>query len=934
MDLDLFIFSAFLALSLVLGFMSSTKVTNISEYAIGNRDFSTATLVATMVATWVGAGFFSNTLTETYRQGVYYLIPASVNSLVLILIGYIFGPRMGEFLGKLTISQSMGEIFGPRVKGITIIFSLLRSICYLGIQFKVSSTILELIFGTSGEYATIFSAIIVLIYSALGGIRAVTFTDVIQFFTFGCLMPIIAIIAWQALGHSSSIKVWNTLTTNPIFDLKEAFSLNNPKFYEMMGVCLFFSIPKFGPETFQRIAMARSVSQIIRSYSIAGLLCFLIQAVMTLIAILILSHNPRLDPNNLIGYIIDHYSFVTGFRGIISVGIMAMIMSTADSVINSMSVIIAHDVCKPLGFKWSQNELWVARITAIFSSIAAVIFAIKVDSIFKLVLSFTGLYLPVVSIPFMITALGFRSSEKSMLVSMIGTVLIMLTVRAFFAKSIIDSFVLGVISSVTLLFGTHYFTKQSGGWIGIKDMKTYKAISRLRSRVWCKIWFNIWNFSFLNFCKNNAPQKIETFFFLGLLGIVSSIGTMVSVPSNLLEENNIAQYFYITVLTLSCYLVTYPLWPATFKNPKFVSAFWIMSIFINICINSIFLAMSAGSQIQTTIFFLNITAILLVFKWRTALFMLLISFVSSIVFITQYLHLEYLNLIGIKFYLIFCLLLVSSILLAFLRPVQETSEQTAELLAEKEKEVKNISQQLLNHMIIRQEFINNVNHEIRTPIHHVGAYLDELEYNLNSPDIKEKQESFKMLKQGYQRIRGYMDDILDLSNLSNNKVELKYKKVDLQKLVSDTLDQFIKLYMQDKDLHFNLDCRAKDVLVNCDKDKITQVLINLLKNAAEFTTKGTIEIILSNKNLSINPQQLKGIECSIIDEGVGIPEHELLEIFGPFIQSSRTKNMSGGKGLGLAICEHIIKLHHGRIYAKNNDKKGATVSFVIPIKKP
>ncbi|AVP87345.1 hypothetical protein phytr_3940 [Candidatus Phycorickettsia trachydisci] len=239
MDLDLFIFSSFLALSLVLGFMSSTKVTNISEYAIGNRDFSTATLVATMVATWVGAGFFSNTLSETYRQGVYYLIPASVSSLVLILIGYIFGPRMGEFLGKLTIAQSMGEIFGPRVKGITIIFSL-----------QVSSTILELIFGTSGEYATIFSAIIVLIYSAL----------------------------------------------------------------------------------------------------------------------------------------IDHYSFVTGFRGIISVGIMAMIMSTADSVINSMSVIIAHDVCKPLGFKWAQNELWVARITAIFSSIAAVIFAIKVDSIFKLVL--------------------------------------------------------------------------------------------------------------------------------------------------------------------------------------------------------------------------------------------------------------------------------------------------------------------------------------------------------------------------------------------------------------------------------------------------------------------------------------------------------------------------------------------------------------------
>ncbi|WP_320410445.1 ATP-binding protein [Candidatus Phycorickettsia trachydisci] len=53
--------------------------------------------------------------------------------------------------------------------------------------------------------------------------------------------------------------------------------------------------------------------------------------------------------------------------------------------------------------------------------------------------------------------------------------------------------------------------------------------------------------------------------------------------------------------------------------------------------------------------------------------------------------------------------------------------------------------------------------------------------------------------------------------------------------------------------------------------------------------------------------------------------------FGPFIQSSRTKNMSGGKGLGLAICEHIIKLHKGKIYAENNPKKGSTLSFIIPL---
>lgn len=166
-----------------------------------------------------------------------------------------------------------------------------------------------------------------------------------------------------------------------------------------------------------------------------------------------------------------------------------------------------------------------------------------------------------------------------------------------------------------------------------------------------------------------------------------------------------------------------------------------------------------------------------------------------------------------------------------------------------------------------------------------------------------------------------------LSKLSNNNVKLKYANVNFQELVSQIIDQFTNLYLGDKDLQFYLKCNTKDLNIKCDKDKITQVLINLLKNAVEFTPKGTIEIVLSKENIG----STKGIKCPVIDEGVGIPEEELFDIFGPFIQSSRTKNMSGGKGLGLAICEHIIKLHKGKIYAENNPKKGAIVAFTIPL---
>jgi len=201
------------------------------------------------------------------------------------------------------------------------------------------------------------SAFIVIAYSTLGGIRAVTFTDIIQFFTFGCLIPVAVIIAWQTLGDKNSVIVWHTLTTSPLFDYKSALDWQNPKFYEMISACAFFMIPELEPPVFQRISMSRSVNQAIRSFKIAGFLCLLFQAVIAMLGIFILSENPNLNPDNLIGYVINHYAYIVGFKGMIAVGIMAMIMSSADSIINSISIIFAHDLCKPLGIDWIQKEL-------------------------------------------------------------------------------------------------------------------------------------------------------------------------------------------------------------------------------------------------------------------------------------------------------------------------------------------------------------------------------------------------------------------------------------------------------------------------------------------------------------------------------------------------------------------------------------------------
>ncbi|MCK4711155.1 MAG: ATP-binding protein, partial [Gammaproteobacteria bacterium] len=111
-----------------------------------------------------------------------------------------------------------------------------------------------------------------------------------------------------------------------------------------------------------------------------------------------------------------------------------------------------------------------------------------------------------------------------------------------------------------------------------------------------------------------------------------------------------------------------------------------------------------------------------------------------------------------------------------------------------------------------------------------------------------------------------------------------------------------------------------------DREKITQVIHNLLSNSIRYTPE--------NKEINIYLSQNTGLNIAsfiIEDQGIGIPEAELETIFNKFIQSSKTETGAGGTGLGLAICQEIIKAHHGSIYAENMDETGARFVFNIPL---
>lgn len=253
------------------------------------------------------------------------------------------------------------------------------------------------------------------LYSSVGGIRSVTFTDVIQFFTFGVLIPVLGIVIWNDL---SSLPTFNLVTAvqHPLFNYEEFLGLSNPKFWSVLLLFLLFSIPDLNPTMFQRVAIGRSVSQVKKAFSISAILLMLILIGMAWIAFLLFNIDPNLNPKDLVQYITNNYAH-TGLKSFIMVGVVAMCMSTADSNINASSVLLTHDFCYPLNIKF-KSELVLSKIISVVLGVISIYLALLDYDLLPLVFMTQSFYIPIIDVPLILAILGFRSTTKSVLIGM------------------------------------------------------------------------------------------------------------------------------------------------------------------------------------------------------------------------------------------------------------------------------------------------------------------------------------------------------------------------------------------------------------------------------------------------------------------------------------------------------------------------------------
>lgn len=223
----------------------------------------------------------------------------------------------------------------------------------------------------------------------------------------------------------------------------------------------------------------------------------------------------------------------------------------------------------------------------------------------------------------------------------------------------------------------------------------------------------------------------------------------------------------------------------------------------------------------------------------------------------------------------------------------------------------------------KDEFLDTVAHELKTPITSIRA-LSEILLENEDVDLATKTKFLSSILNESERVSRLINNILDLEKLATGK-----EKLDLQNnSIVNTIQKSVNSVQQiasAKGVKLNMS-NLDEFRLMYDEDRIQQVLINLLSNAVKFSTENTGEVIIDTY---INSNK---IMITVEDNGCGIGEDELVSIFNKFYQSKdQTILKPIGSGLGLAISKQIIETHNGKIWAENIYPKGAKITFTLPM---
>ncbi len=412
---------------------------------------------------------------KVYSLGLFFAITSLFVPLFWLIMVQIFGKNIDQFKGCLSVSDIMEKLYGRIGRWITNICAMFLSIGAVAVQVLATGYIFHYFLGISQLNGSLLGMVVLVFYSAFGGIRAVALTDVFQFFVFFIAIPTACIIALDDIGGFTGL-----IRKLPADHL--TISLSNQNIWLFLSWVFYALLPLASGAYVQRFLIAKDSKQLMKSLKVIAVIHLPLVMSSCLIGFIIKATVPDIDPNTAFVYFIGKYLNV-GIKGLMITGMLAVIMSTADSWLNTASILCAHDIWPRLFPNTTdKQEVNIARLATFAIGIFAIFIALMEKGIMELCWAIANFWETFILILLAAGFLKFRTNSKSFITSFAMA----LSFTCFGAYTEGEfatiSLALGCIGSAIGLFGMHCYQICTGGIVlAPKVAKVYSvgSIERL-----------------------------------------------------------------------------------------------------------------------------------------------------------------------------------------------------------------------------------------------------------------------------------------------------------------------------------------------------------------------------------------------------------------------------------------------------------------------
>ncbi|MGI6040497.1 MAG: sodium:solute symporter family protein [Eubacteriales bacterium] len=412
--MDILFVIIYLGVLLFNGIRQSYKIKNIKDYSVSTRKYGLFVVFASMSASFIGGGFCSGNAAEVYRRGIGNIVAMFGFSVGQILIGRQIVAKSRLPAGALSPGTIMRQSYGMAGQVTTGICSTMLSIGLLGAQIATIGAMFNVLLHVPFVAGVLIGFAVILVYSTAGGMNAIITAELVEFLLLIVGLPILLMYSMKYVGGSGAIIAHTPESYLNILNEKTPWELISLFLTMMVGEALT-------PPFIQRMLVGKDRGTISRATILSGVISIPVFMITGTVGLCAYIANSGLEPDLAMSYMVMR-ALPPGLKGIVITAMLAVVMSSADGCLSSASIGIVSDVISPLSRRRIKPEalLRIARVLNIVVGMSAMLMAILMKNIFKILLLAYSVWSPIVLVPMVSAILGVKGGKRAFVASASG----------------------------------------------------------------------------------------------------------------------------------------------------------------------------------------------------------------------------------------------------------------------------------------------------------------------------------------------------------------------------------------------------------------------------------------------------------------------------------------------------------------------------------